>query len=159
MEIGRKRKTSYNDTFHLDVTSKKKAEKLFKKKTPYLKNADTLWELPPSLVTNQSYPPWIVPELQDLKKRLNELKDKLSDKEIAEWHNHTQFTNLAGNIVQDVRQVIRPELCTQAWCKFYELISTFDIVDTSLSAFNSVHLCEAPGAFVTSLNHFLISNG
>ena len=53
---------------------------------------------------------------------------------------------------------------TQAWCKFYEILSSYDIIQRGLYAkeakpFTSVHLCEAPGAFVTSLNHFMKTHG
>ena len=37
----------------------------------------------------------------------------------------------------------------------HEILWSFDIVSTSAVKYNSVHLCEAPGAFVASLNHFL----
>jgi cap2 methyltransferase len=55
--------------------------------------------------------------------------------------------NLAGNINTELRQTIRPELCTQAWCKFYEIVSTYDI-------FNKIsqNLVEAPKRFPLALN-------
>lgn len=73
------------------------------------------------------------------------------------WHNHTQYTNPAGNIVGQLKRRIRPELCTQAWAKFFEILSNFNILTEVPSHTNlrSVHLCEAPGAFITGLNHFL----
>ena len=46
----------------------------------------------------------------------------------------------------------------QAWCKFYENARSFILVPPTVvntQCLNSVHLCEAPGAFITSLNHFL----
>ncbi|KAK3087534.1 hypothetical protein FSP39_007219 [Pinctada imbricata] len=156
--MDRKRKSSNTTISNLDLLSRTKAEKLFQKKASYVKDKDIEWHLPNTQAVGSTCPVWTVTELQDLKLKLNNLKDKLSDKEISEWHSHTQFMNFAGNIVQDVRQQLHPELCTQAWCKFYEIISTYDLVDFDSSNFNTVHLCEAPGAFVTSLNHFLISN-
>jgi hypothetical protein len=46
----------------------------------------------------------------------------------------------------------------QAWCKFYENARSFILVPPTVvntGCLSSVHLCEAPGAFITSLNHFL----
>ena len=65
----------------------------------------------------------------------------------------------AGLIVQTVKRVINPELCTQAWCKFHEILSQFPALVScgEPGDFRSLHLCEAPGAFVTSLNHFIQS--
>ncbi|CAH1975529.1 unnamed protein product [Acanthoscelides obtectus] len=47
-----------------------------------------------------------------------------------------------------------------AWCKFFEMLGHFPIVPEAVlkeKHLNSVHLCEAPGAFVCSLNHYLVS--
>ena len=49
----------------------------------------------------------------------------------------------------------------KAWCKFTEILNEFKLLaramDTSTGkeAFRSCHLCEAPGAFITALNHHL----
>jgi 23S rRNA U2552 (ribose-2'-O)-methylase RlmE/FtsJ len=45
-------------------------------------------------------------------------------------------------------------LMFQAWCKFYEIVSSFDLLPPG-DVQSSLHLCEAPGAFVTALNHFI----
>ncbi|KAI8779381.1 cap-specific mRNA (nucleoside-2-O-)-methyltransferase 2 [Biomphalaria glabrata] len=91
-------------------------------------------------------------ELLTLKDTLNEIKDKLSSKDIEEWHNHTTRCNLAAAIIPYVKDA-GVELCTQAWVKFYELLNSFSLVPQN--KFLSVHLCEAPGAFVTCLNYHL----
>ncbi|XP_067661990.1 cap-specific mRNA (nucleoside-2'-O-)-methyltransferase 2-like [Haliotis asinina] len=100
---------------------------------------------------------WNIKDLLCLKENLNTLKDELSDKDVLEWHKHTCFTNLAGGVVQELKQVFHAELCTQAWGKFFEIVSTFTLVPLRAETFNSVHLCEAPGAFIAALNHFLMS--
>ncbi len=80
--------------------------------------------------------------------------------ETQRWHRHTSLTNHAGGIFDRVKHVVNPELLTQAWLKFYECLVQFDLVSNdyvplSNLVFKSVHLCEAPGAFITSLNHYL----
>lgn len=116
------------------------------------------WRLPePSALFREE--PFNVPKLLDLKKRLNSTKSKLDNKEIVSWHKHTTFTNRAGGIVSSLRKEFQPEMCTQAWAKFHEILSSFNsIAPQSVSRLNSVHLCEAPGAFIASLNHFLKTN-
>lgn len=49
----------------------------------------------------------------------------------------------------------------QAWCKFYECVNKFPIVPQyaiNLNIVNTLHICEAPGGFICSLNHYLKSN-
>lgn len=94
--------------------------------------------------------------LKEVKQSLYLSKSKLSDKNSKEWDTHTFLTSLPRHIVRLVRRRFNPELCTVAWCKFYEIISTFpDLLPNDVEHLHSVHLCEAPGAFVASLNHYL----
>jgi len=72
-----------------------------------------------------------------------------------------QALHLGGLIPRCVQRTRQAEMCTQAWCKFHEVLGTFPAI-ARLSAtreLNTVHLCEAPGAFITSLNHFLVCRG
>ncbi|XP_033732566.1 cap-specific mRNA (nucleoside-2'-O-)-methyltransferase 2-like [Pecten maximus] len=156
--LRRKRKTSGSSTLQADPASKKRVEKLFQKKFSYSPNSNkTIYEMP-SLSIACECDEWQIEETQQMKMTLNAVKDKLSDKDISSWHGHTGQMNLAGTVISELRENFKPELCTQAWCKFYEIVSTFKLIDFDIPEVNSVHLCEAPGAFITSLNHFLISH-
>ena len=135
---------------------------LFVKKFTYdASNEDNVWKLPHSedLFKSDS---WKDPILQDIKSKLNQIKGKLSDIDINLWHAHTQNMNGAGDVINQIKRCIHPELCTQAWCKFHEIVNSFPIVPWGMEkrdTFSSLHLCEAPGAFITSLNHYLESTG
>ncbi|XP_077993177.1 cap-specific mRNA (nucleoside-2'-O-)-methyltransferase 2-like [Glandiceps talaboti] len=99
--------------------------------------------------------------LSTMKSELNSTKSSLSDKDMQSWHEHTMFTNKAGRVVPHIRADYKPELCTQAWCKFREIVGTFDVIPelaVQSRELNTVHLCEAPGAFITSLNHYIKTN-
>lgn len=94
--------------------------------------------------------------LKKIKVTVNEVKSKLSHVDISCWHKHTSHTNPAGKIVHKVRCEFESELCTQAWCKFYDILSHSNIIPNhciNVGQVDSVHLCEAPGAFITALNH------
>ncbi|XP_063801925.1 cap-specific mRNA (nucleoside-2'-O-)-methyltransferase 2 [Pseudophryne corroboree] len=130
-------------------------ERLFIKQYEYSKQPD--WCLPgASELLSCEHEEFSL--LLSLKESLNEVKNRLSDKKLDDWHRHTSFTNKAGRVVPEVRRQANAELCTQAWCKFHEIVCTYPLLpDHALwdSELNTVHLCEAPGAFIASLNHYL----
>ncbi|XP_014242654.1 cap-specific mRNA (nucleoside-2'-O-)-methyltransferase 2 isoform X2 [Cimex lectularius] len=103
---------------------------------------------------------WEVETLQKLKEELNGVKSKLNSYNLADWHDHTRKNNYAGTVMRSLRK-FQPEFLTQAWCKFYEVVSRYKLIPKQClkkKLLNSVHLCEAPGAFIASLNHFLKLN-
>ncbi|XP_076067906.1 cap-specific mRNA (nucleoside-2'-O-)-methyltransferase 2-like [Oratosquilla oratoria] len=113
------------------------------------------WELPPAQ-TLYSTSLWQDEKLQSMKVELNQVKDDLSDKDIGCWHQHTTSTNPSQRIFQAVKKQAAPELLTQAWLKFFEILNAFPLVPKmEANHFHSVHLCEAPGAFIAALNHYL----
>uniref|UniRef100_A0A914X5B9 Cap-specific mRNA (nucleoside-2'-O-)-methyltransferase 2 n=1 Tax=Plectus sambesii TaxID=2011161 RepID=A0A914X5B9_9BILA len=95
-------------------------------------------------------------DFMQLKTTLNDVKSELSDKDMSDWHNHTGWTNPAGCFIKDVRKHCHPELCTQAFCKFYEILIRCPELLPLEGDFRSLHLCEAPGAFISALNHFIV---
>lgn len=115
---------------------------------------------------------WLDDDLQAAKTHLNEVKGQLSYKNIADWHAHTKNTNPAENIAYEIRRRSSPEMVTQAWLKFYEIVNNYEVIpveeDFVTSSeeekenkceekpFRSVHLCEAPGAFIVALSHYLV---
>ncbi|XP_056317296.1 cap-specific mRNA (nucleoside-2'-O-)-methyltransferase 2 [Danio aesculapii] len=134
---------------------------LFNKVRSYVPPPGGEWTLPdPNVVLCD--PHVSHPHLQALKQSLNEVKNQLSDKDLSVWHQHTCFTNRAGTVTSHLRSTTNAELCTQAWAKFYEILGTFQLLpDSALKTgeLNSIHLCEAPGAFISALNHFLKTSG
>ncbi len=97
-----------------------------------------------------------------LREDLNRVKGLLNRLPLPVWHAHTAAQNPAGDVILTLRKTTRPELLTQAWCKFTEVLSRYpELLPVRClegnETFVSAHLCEAPGAFVSALNHFLAS--
>ncbi|KAM3957047.1 cap methyltransferase 2 [Aphomia sociella] len=131
---------------------------LFNKKFSFRFNSS--WKLPESELWF-STPPWKAKDLEVLKSRLNFHKSQLNDFNIEEWSSHTRRRNPAGEVGWKIRCIVNPEFLTQAWTKFYECASTYNIIPKVVTADKkivSLHLCEAPGAFITSLNHYMKLN-
>nr|XP_032651277.1 cap-specific mRNA (nucleoside-2'-O-)-methyltransferase 2 [Chelonoidis abingdonii] len=135
-------------------------EELFEKKFSYTKPPNSEWKLPDSSdVFTCNHKEFNT--LLALKDSMNEVKNQLSDKKLDAWHQHTSFTNRAGIIIPRVKKSVNAELCTQAWCKFHEILCSFPLLPKEAlqnGELNSVHLCEAPGAFIASLNHYIKSH-
>lgn len=146
-----------NNAVALDKETQNEIQGLFSKVRTYAKPADGEWCIPdPNAALSHSAEEHS--RLQDLKVLLNAVKNQLSDKNVQVWHQHTNSTNRAGKVIATVRSAAGAEICTQAWCKFYEILGTFDLLPEEAlqnGELNTVHLCEAPGAFITSLNHYL----
>lgn len=106
--------------------------------------------------------PFVISELMALKDELNSTKSLLNDMDIEEWHFHTRKTHKAGLVVKHLREKVQAEMCTQAWAKLYEILYSYEVIPQEVmndkGELLSVHLCEAPGAFIASLNHLLRNN-
>ncbi|XP_038164593.1 cap-specific mRNA (nucleoside-2'-O-)-methyltransferase 2 [Cyprinodon tularosa] len=141
-----------------DPETQAEIQDLFNKVKTYMKAEE--WRIPDPNVALK-HPTEEHPHLQELKVSLNAVKNQLSDKNIQVWHQHTNSTNRAGKVIAAVRSTANAEICTQAWCKFYEILGSFDLLPEEAlqnGELNSVHLCEAPGAFITALNHYMKTN-
>jgi len=119
----------------------------------------------------------IFEKLIQMKQELNAVKSLLSDKDIADWNRfalrekkivclliiyfqfrHTAFMNPASTIVPYLREKLNIEIGTQAWTKMFEILSKFDLINSKNDdKWATLHLCEAPGAFISALNHFLVT--
>nr|XP_004659620.2 cap-specific mRNA (nucleoside-2'-O-)-methyltransferase 2 [Jaculus jaculus]XP_044992146.1 cap-specific mRNA (nucleoside-2'-O-)-methyltransferase 2 [Jaculus jaculus]XP_044992151.1 cap-specific mRNA (nucleoside-2'-O-)-methyltransferase 2 [Jaculus jaculus] len=147
-----------SETFSPDVLAD--ISELFSKNFSYGKPVNGEWQLPDSTEIftcgHTEFNAFL-----DLKNSLNGVKNLLNDKKLDEWHEHTAFTNKAGKVIAHVKKSVNAELCTQAWCKFHEILCSFPVIPQEAfqsGKLNSLHLCEAPGAFIASLNHYLKSH-
>lgn len=133
------------------MSTLQEAENLFRKVFKFRNSGS--WSLPPQKLWSCEGKQWELPALQELKADLNRTKSMLNCMEPVEWRRHTAWMNRAGHVLPQVRRTANPTLLTQAWCKFFEILYEFHIADRE--SLRSFHLCEAPGAFVAALQHYL----
>ncbi|CAM9705595.1 unnamed protein product [Lampetra fluviatilis] len=162
MKSGQRKRVRVEEAPPTNAAVLDEVAQLFEKRFEFRVPPGETWTLPEArLVFSSPAAQQPHTDLQRLKKDLNEVKGRLSDKPLDVWHEHTAATNRTGHVVGHVRRVAGAELCTQAWCKFHELLAGgLPVLPPSAlrrggGRINSVHLCEAPGAFICSLNHYL----
>lgn len=147
----------FNNVLATDPETQTEICGLFNKVKTYVKPSNEEWCIPdPNVALRHSAEEHS--RLQALKASLNAVKNQLSDKNVQVWHQHTNSTNRAGKVMGAVRSAANAEICTQAWCKFFEILGTFHLIPQEAlqnGELNTVHLCEAPGAFITALNHYI----
>jgi hypothetical protein len=97
-------------------------------------------------------------ELASIRKTMQEVTQHVEGIDAGEWSKASSQVALSGRVVQIVRQLCKPELCTSEWAQMYELLGAYAIVPQACIAeekLRSLHLCEASGAGICALNHFL----
>ncbi len=79
--------------------------------------------------------------MQWIKRELNDTKDKLNDYPLDAWSKFTAKRDPSSAIAWFLRNEVKAEFVTKAWCKFYEVLSAYPIVKvTSQKEFNSVSI-------------------
>jgi len=91
---------------------------------------------------------------------LKSTKDAIDRIKNEAWRKNNNQTLLAKNVTRFIQSEEHVEMPTKAFCKMYEILCEYEGplgLGVYENSFNSVHLCEAPGAFVSATNHFLRS--
>ncbi|VDK52982.1 unnamed protein product [Anisakis simplex] len=100
-------------------------------------------------------------ELLKLEERLNHVKSQIPTSHLKEWRLHTKRTHPMRPLVQQLIHNYGLQCCSQAFCKFYEILKRYpDLCELKSdphenNELRSLHLCEAPGAFISALNVYL----
>ena len=68
---------------------------------------------------------WTIEKLIAMKAELTNTRNRLNEKDIKVWKEHTYKTNMTGRIVWPLRNQNRIEMCTNAWLKMAEIHSKF----------------------------------
>lgn len=124
-------------------------KKFFEKKFHFRKQLH--WKLP--LIDNifGSETNQTVPQLQWIKTELNRIKDKLNDYPLDTWSKFTSKRDPSSGIAWFMRNTVKAEFVTKAWCKFYECLSAYPIVKVSSHGeFNSVRFSFVCSHFMNS---------
>jgi 23S rRNA U2552 (ribose-2'-O)-methylase RlmE/FtsJ len=71
------------------------------------------------------------------------------------WEMLANRIDMYQNLKYILKKEYNAEMVTNAWIKMYEILNMFSELIPITETVKTFHLCEAPGAFIASLNHFL----
>ncbi|KAI0987958.1 hypothetical protein GJ496_006030 [Pomphorhynchus laevis] len=94
--------------------------------------------------------------VEHLRSELLNVQSMLSSIDVEDWRSHTNRYDQCSEAIRLIATQIKVDLPTRAWLKMYEFLVVFTKL-TEPNPLRSLHLCEAPGAFVCALNHFIAS--
>lgn len=89
---------------------------------------------------------------QSLKEELQLMKFYIDTRDIKRWSKTTHIINISRFIPTFIKNKYNM-ICSRAFIKLYELISVFDLINTTRDL-NSLHICELPGNFIAATNHY-----
>jgi hypothetical protein len=105
-----------------------------------------------------------VDQLHSIKRSLNKRKRIIDTKEqfvnndidkcIIDWNKLTDCIDIYKNLKNILSWKFNTEMVTNAWIKFYEIIVKENLI-VNKHELKTFHLCEAPGSFILSINHYI----
>lgn len=74
------------------------------------------------------------------------------------WEELSRQIDLHQNLKHIIKNKYCGELVTNAWIKMYEMLHMIPNIIPKQDTIKTFHLCEAPGAFISAINHYLSHN-
>uniref|UniRef100_A0A6C0LRQ0 Adrift-type SAM-dependent 2'-O-MTase domain-containing protein n=1 Tax=viral metagenome TaxID=1070528 RepID=A0A6C0LRQ0_9ZZZZ len=76
------------------------------------------------------------------------------------WEQLTNKLTMQSALKNILKNYLNVDMPTNAWIKMYEMLSNIkDIIPIKCDTVRTFHICEAPGAFISAINHYLSDKG
>lgn len=96
-------------------------------------------------------------KLLEKKRRLNLYKRAIDTRNPDKWRKVTYTIKLYETLKKYLMKEYGagdPKV-TNAWIKMYEILNSFNLIDKDKDTLRTFHTCEAPGSFMSAINHYL----
>ena len=97
-------------------------------------------------------------KLAKLAERLSQALEHGQQFEQHLWEKHLHFMHKGGIVLPKIRSEFEPELCVSTWLDMQLILWTFSLIPAECSRLQSLHLYDASGARIASLNQYLKSH-
>lgn len=74
------------------------------------------------------------------------------------WENAVRCLESKYSLIRLIQKKYGGEIVTNAWLKMHEILHQTEILQ-GVNHVRGMHLCEAPGAFVSAVNHYVKTHG
>ncbi len=100
-------------------------------------------------------------KLHDIEKQIIILHQLIDTRDIKEWDSikkeirYYMPKDKTKNITEMIAEKYGTGKISQAWIKMMEMIVDCNLIKNNNDTFKTFHLCEAPGNFIASINHYI----
>lgn len=93
---------------------------------------------------------------KDISNELNLLKFYIESRDVKKWYYITMDINIRKYITTYIGQKYNIKV-SRAFCKMYDILTQFPLIDLNKSKIKTFHACEAPGHFINAFNYWIKS--
>ena len=97
-----------------------------------------------------------IPDISSIGKELNLIKFYIESRNVEKWYYITTDINIRKYITSYINQKYNIKV-SRAFCKMYDILTQFPLIDLTKSMVKTFHACEAPGHFINAFNYWIKS--
>ena len=87
---------------------------------------------------------------------INLIKFHIECRNIEKWYKISNIINIRNYITKYIKEKYNISI-SKAFCKIYDILNQFPIVDLNKSKIKTFHACEVPGHFINGFNYWIKS--
>lgn len=106
--------------------------------------------------------------MHSIKRKLNISKRYIDTREqsvlnnpesnVINWKKLSDDVDFFRNLKKVITWKTNAEMAGPSWIRFYEILDTENLFDKNIDSLKTFHICEAPGSYIGSLNHYIKTN-
>ena len=93
-------------------------------------------------------------DIDKISKNLNLLKFYIESRNMTKWYNVTTEINIRKYITNHIKNKYNIRV-SRAFCKMYDILTQFPLIDLTKKEIKTFHACEAPGHFINAFNYWI----
>jgi 23S rRNA U2552 (ribose-2'-O)-methylase RlmE/FtsJ len=93
-------------------------------------------------------------DIDKISKNLNLLKFCIESRNVNKWYNITTEINIRKYITNHIKNKYNIRV-SRAFCKMYDILTQFPLIDLTKKEIKTFHACEAPGHFINAFNYWI----